>query len=443
MAVQRRPRRSLGSGGGGAVITGARTACSYATNEPTFPPRPPPVPKRRRILLSAFSTSLGARRARRVYSASLDRETATRVDRRRLRQKPPVHSTALAPLVTPTDLLLARDGVPRAMRVPDLELAPLLTDDMTPIGLDGVRPQRFGPLSMLARFPDGGLVTFLDSARYATDLDGAAGHVVVTTPELVNVVPTGNATVTSARPPKAGLFELVERALREQRFERLAEYRSPSARVHPTAVVDEHVYIDDDATVGPGAVLLANTYVGPGARVKPNAVLGDDGFETVRVGDAVRVVNHAGGVWLGAGVHIGALSCVDKGLYGDFTVLGDYTQTDDQVYVAHNVVCGQRCTLTAGVAVLGWTQLGDDVWLGPSTSVNQLLQIGTAAYVGTGSVVRHDVASHALVYGDTARQKGWACSCHGRLEKTGDRQFECPSCRRRYRVDDGQLTSTE
>jgi UDP-3-O-[3-hydroxymyristoyl] glucosamine N-acyltransferase len=345
----------------------------------------------------------------------------------------------VAPLVTPKDLLSTDDGMPRALRVPELDVAALLADDMTATGLDRVRPQRFGPLSLLTRCPDGGLVTFLDSARYATDLDSATGHVVVTSPELVGALPPGNATITSPRPPKAALFELVERALREGRFERLAGYRSPSAKVHPTAVIDEHVYIDDDATVGPGAVLLANTYVGPGARVKPNAVIGDEGFETVRVGDAVRVVDHAGGVWLGAGVHVGALSGVDRGLYGDFTVLGDYTLTDDQVYVAHNVVCGRRCTLTAGVAILGWTRLGDDVWLGPATSVNQLLHIGTAAYVGTGSVVRHDVASHALVYGDTARQKGWVCDCHGQLDAIDDRRYRCSSCGRQYRLDGEDL----
>jgi UDP-3-O-[3-hydroxymyristoyl] glucosamine N-acyltransferase len=133
------------------------------------------------------------------------------------------------------------------------------------------------------------------------------------------------------------------------------------------------------------------------------------------------------------------VSCVDQGLYGDFTVLGDYTQTDDQVYVAHNVVCGRRCTLTANVAVLGWTELGDDVWLGPSTSVNQLLHVGSAAYVGTGSVVRHDVAPNALVYGETARQKGWACDCHARLEPVGDDRFACPSCERQYRLDGEDL----
>ncbi len=351
----------------------------------------------------------------------------------------PVHSRSLDALVTPQDLLKAADE-PRALRVPGLDVGALASEDMTASGLDGIRALRFGPLSMLPTCPHGGLVTFLESRRYANELAGVTRHVVVTSPDLVDAVPDGNAIVISEDSPKAAFCKLFERALNRESFERLVGYRSPSARVHPTASVDENVYIDDDAEISPGAVLLGNTYVGRGARIRPNAVIGDDGFETVRSGDSVRVVRHAGGVWLGAGVQVGSTSCVDKGLYGDFTVLGDYTQTDHHVYVAHAVVCGRRCTLTAGVVVLGWTRLGDDVWLGPSTSVNQLLHIGSVAFVGTGSVVRHDVSAHALVYGPTAGQKGWSCLCHTRLESASGRQFDCPSCGRRYRLDGDALS---
>jgi UDP-3-O-[3-hydroxymyristoyl] glucosamine N-acyltransferase len=139
-------------------------------------------------------------------------------------------------------------------------------------------------------------------------------------------------------------------------------------------------------------------------------------------------------------VQLGSVSTVDKGLYGDFTVLGDYTQTDSHVYLAHNVVCGRRCTLTTGVAVPGWSTLGDDVWMGPSTSVNQLLHVGSGAFVGTGSTVRHDVPAHGLLYGSTARQKGWSCVCHTRLESGDEVAFSCPSCGRRYRREGERLS---
>lgn len=291
--------------------------------------------------------------------------------------------------------------------------------------------QRFGPLSMISRYPAGGLVTFLGSERYASALDGARGHVVITTWELAHAVPEANAVVVTSRPPKDAFCALLEAAIDSQRFERLSSFRSPTARVHPTAHVADNVYLDDEAEVGAGAVVLPNTYVGPRARIAPNAVIGHDGFEVASGGDATRVVRHAGGVWIGEGVHVGAGACIDKGLYGDFTELGAFTQTDNLVHIAHAVRCGRRCVLAAGVVLAGWVELGDDVWLAPGTVVNQMLKIGAGAYVGTGSVVRRDVPAHALVVGHTARQIGWYCLCRSRLEP-GTEEILCPNCGRRY-----------
>jgi hypothetical protein len=50
--------------------------------------------------------------------------------------------------------------------------------------------------------------------------------------------------------------------------------------------------------------------------------------------------------------------------------------------------------------------------------------------VGAGSVVTGDVAGHAIVVGNPARQAGWACRCGRALP--GD--LTCPACGRDYRL---------
>ena len=107
---------------------------------------------------------------------------------------------------------------------------------------------------------------------------------------------------------------------------------------------------------------------------------------------------------------------------------------DNLVHVAHDVVIGERCTLTASVELSGSVVLEDDVWLAPRTCCNQFIRFGRGAYTGTGSVVVRDVPQFTLVAGSPAREFGSVCLCRAKLPaETGT--VECPSCGRKYVID--------
>jgi len=61
--------------------------------------------------------------------------------------------------------------------------------------------------------------------------------------------------------------------------------------------------------------------------------------------------------------------------------------------------------------------------------------IGAYAFIGAGAVVVRDVADHALVVGNPARQIGWVCRCG---EKLGA-DLVCPQCAIPYFIDGGKL----
>lgn len=347
-----------------------------------------------------------------------------------------MNETEMAGAVLPRELLTPGPW-PRALRPVGLELPPIMPAGVVHEGPD-VAVVRFGPLSLLDQHPDGGLLTYLSSHSYAEQLGDATGNLVVTTPELVDAVPPGNGALITTQEPKETFCAMLERAIELEMFEYLSSHVSATARIAPSAHIDAKVFVDDGAEIGPGVVVLENTYVGKRARLKPNCVIGGDGFETVDRGGNPQVIRHAGGVWLGEGVQVGSGSCVDKAMYGEFTVVGDFTQIDNQAQVAHAARLGRRCILTAGTVVSGWCTLGEGVWLGPLTAVNQFIRIGDWAYVGTGSTVRRDVPSHALVYGPTARQAGWYCVCRTQLPPEQG-QVQCPNCGRSYTADGKRL----
>jgi len=203
-------------------------------------------------------------------------------------------------------------------------------------------------------------------------------------------------------------------------------------------VLAENVYVDDNVDVGPNAVLFSNTYVGPDVVIKANATVGGNGFEITRLGSR-RIVEHAGGVWLSRGVHVGSGTCIDRGLFGDFTFLGEETLVDNLVHIAHSVRVGRHCSIVACSEVSGSVTLGDGVWVGPSSSINPQVHIGDHAYLGTGSVVTRDVAAHALAYGSPAKVHAQVCVCRKKLAVHDDRAT-C-SCGRRWVLSrDGRVT---
>ena len=57
--------------------------------------------------------------------------------------------------------------------------------------------------------------------------------------------------------------------------------------------------------------------------------------------------------------------------------------------------------------------------------------IGEYALIGAGSVVTKDVLPHALVYGNPARRRGWACKCRAVL-LFQSLDTTCGDCGRRY-----------
>jgi UDP-3-O-[3-hydroxymyristoyl] glucosamine N-acyltransferase len=281
--------------------------------------------------------------------------------------------------------------------------------------------------------------TYLSSERFASDLNGREGLVVITKPDLKDRVPAGNSVIVTEENPRDIFYTFLADAIESGHFEQLRGYVSPSAKIGRTAFVGEHVYVDDGAEILPGAVVLPNTYVGRDAVIKPNATVGGDGFENAIIHGRRRVVPHAGGAWLSEGVQIGSATCVDRGLFGDFTFLGSHSTVDNLVHFAHSARAGANCALVACCEISGSCILGDGVWVGPNASINQLLKIGNYCYIGTGSVVTRNLPPHTLAFGSPAKPAAVVCACRAKIQFEGG-HAACGNCGRKYIQDaDGSI----
>jgi len=153
--------------------------------------------------------------------------------------------------------------------------------------------------------------------------------------------------------------------------------------------------------------------------------------------------------------------------------IGNRCKFGQNVFVAANVRIGNNVKIQNNVSVYAGVTLEDDVFCGPSMVFTNIktprsafprnsaddylptlvrrgasiganativcgVTVGEHALIGAGAVVTRDVPAYAVVVGNPARQRGWACMCGVQLRLV-DEHARCAECGRGYRLVDGQL----
>jgi UDP-2-acetamido-3-amino-2,3-dideoxy-glucuronate N-acetyltransferase len=173
--------------------------------------------------------------------------------------------------------------------------------------------------------------------------------------------------------------------------------------VHETAVVDE------GASLCEGARIWHFCHVSAGSTIGAGSVLGQN-------------------VFIGPGVSIGAGAKIQNNV----SVYAGVTIADD-------VFLGPSCVFTNVLTPRAHVERKDEfaptlVGRGATVGANATIvcghTIGEYALIGAGSVVTKDVRAHAVMVGNPARGRAWACRCGEVLPKSG----VCARCGDEYEV---------
>lgn len=208
---------------------------------------------------------------------------------------------------------------------------------------------------------------------------------------------------------------------------------TPSAGIHPTAVIEEGAIVSPNASIGAfcyvghgakvgAAVLESHVSVGRSAqigdeayvfpkvtvgdhciigrrnRLLPGCVIGSDGYGYEYLEGAHQRVPQIGNVVIADDVDVGANSTIDRARFGS-TQIGAGTKVDNQVQIAHNVRTGQHCLIVAQVGISGSTILGDGVVVGGQAGIAGHLKIGSGAMIAGGTAVLSDIEPQSKVRG--------------------------------------------
>lgn len=196
---------------------------------------------------------------------------------------------------------------------------------------------------------------------------------------------------------------------------------APGVSIHPTAVVDQPCEIGAGSKIWHFSHIMPNCVIGERCNIGQNVVVSPQ----CRVGNNVKIQNNVSiytGVILEDDVFCGP-SMVFTNVINPRSHIerkAEYKRT----LVRRGATIGANATIVCGIT------------------------LGAYCFVGAGAVVTRDVPDYAVVYGNPARLRGWACYCGVQLELglgAGESDGACGTCGRQYHRD-GQtvreITST-
>jgi bifunctional UDP-N-acetylglucosamine pyrophosphorylase / glucosamine-1-phosphate N-acetyltransferase len=181
-----------------------------------------------------------------------------------------------------------------------------------------------------------------------------------------------------------------------------------------TLVAPETVYLSSDTKLGRDVVVEPFVVFGPGVTVEDNAVIRSfSHLERAHVGKGAQVGPYARlrpGARLQENVHVGNFVEIKEALIetgakaNHLSYIGDAT-----VGAGANVGAGTITCNYDGVAKHR-TEIGKDAFIGSNSALVAPVKIGDGAYVGSGSVITHDVPAAALALGRGRQvvKEGWA-----------------------------------
>ncbi len=201
-----------------------------------------------------------------------------------------------------------------------------------------------------------------------------------------------------------------------------------SARIHPTALIEEGV------TIGEGTSVWDHVHIRHGASIGAQCIVGEKSYIAydVRIGDRVKI---------NAMVYICAAVTVEDGVM----ISASTTFTNDRFPRACTNDLKALKPSEPDEHTLP-TLVREGATIGAGCTIGNDLVIGRFAMIGMGSLVTRSVPDFHLAIGSPARSIGCVCRCGEpfvRFPAPGcgaSGEFACASCGLQYRVADGVVS---
>jgi len=170
-------------------------------------------------------------------------------------------------------------------------------------------------------------------------------------------------------------------------------YIGSNSSIGPNVIISEKVVIHDNVSIS-NAIIMENCIIKSGARIGGTGF----GFEM----KTKQKINHSGNVVIGRNSSIGSNTTIDRAVF-ETTSIGEFSNIDNLVQIAHNVDIGNFAVIAAQVGIAGSTKIGDNVKIGGQVGISGHLIIGNNVTIAGKSGVTKNISNNATIAGFPAK----------------------------------------
>lgn len=162
-------------------------------------------------------------------------------------------------------------------------------------------------------------------------------------------------------------------------------------------IIQAHAFVDDEVEIGKDCFIDAHVTITGGAKLKDrvrihaNTVIGTEGFGFAPYQGKWHRIAQLGSVRIGNDVRIGSNCSIDRGALDD-TILEDGVIIDNLVQVAHNVHIGENTAIAANCGIAGSARIGKNCILGGASGVVGHLTIADNVTLTAMSMVTRNIS---------------------------------------------------
>ena len=170
-------------------------------------------------------------------------------------------------------------------------------------------------------------------------------------------------------------------------------YIGSNSNIGPNVVIKNNVVIHDNVSIS-NATIMDNCIIQSGARIGGTGF----GFEM----KTKQKIFHRGDVLIGKDTSIGSNTTIDRAVF-DTTTIGEFSNIDNLVQIAHNVIIGNFAVIAAQVGIAGSTIIGKNVTIGGQAGISGHLIIGDNVTIAAKSGVTKNILDNKIVAGFPAK----------------------------------------
>ena len=170
-------------------------------------------------------------------------------------------------------------------------------------------------------------------------------------------------------------------------------YIGSNSNIGPNVVIKNNVVIHDNVSIS-NATIMDNCIIQSGARIGGTGF----GFEM----KTKQKIFHRGDVFIGKDTSIGSNTTIDRAVF-DTTTIGEFSNIDNLVQIAHNVIIGNFAVIAAQVGIAGSTIIGKNVTIGGQAGISGHLIIGDNVTIAAKSGVTKNIVDNKIVAGFPAK----------------------------------------